>query len=270
MEIFYNSSMPRAGSTIIQNILGQNPDFYVTPTSGLLELIFAARGNYTNSPEFKAQDQNLMKDAFLNFCRGGMKGYFESLTDKKYIVDKSRGWGIHYELLNMINPNPKIICVVRDLRDILSSMEKIYRKNQHIYNNVINHGEMKGTTTSKRVDIWLNTQPVGLAIERISEIFRLGIYQKIHFIKYEDLLNEPHKILDKVYEYLEIPKFTHDFNFIEQITMEDDSVYGIYGDHKIQTKLVELKQEHLEILGKTTCDKIKQNYKWYFNNFGYF
>jgi hypothetical protein len=36
-KIFYQSSMPRAGSMLLQNILAQNPDFYVIPTSGLLE-----------------------------------------------------------------------------------------------------------------------------------------------------------------------------------------------------------------------------------------
>ena len=66
-KIFYQSSMPRAGSTLLQNILAQNPDFYVTPTSGLLELIFGARANYTNSPEFKAQEDVAMKKAFLAF-----------------------------------------------------------------------------------------------------------------------------------------------------------------------------------------------------------
>ena len=33
-KVFYNSSLPRAGSTLFQNIVGQNLDFYVTPTSG--------------------------------------------------------------------------------------------------------------------------------------------------------------------------------------------------------------------------------------------
>jgi hypothetical protein len=37
--IFFNSSLPRAGSTLFQNLIGQNPEFYVTPTSGLIELI---------------------------------------------------------------------------------------------------------------------------------------------------------------------------------------------------------------------------------------
>ena len=68
-KIFFQSSLPRAGSTLLQNVMGQNPEFYVTPTSGVLELVYASRANYTNSPEFKAQDQNLMREGFLNFCK---------------------------------------------------------------------------------------------------------------------------------------------------------------------------------------------------------
>jgi hypothetical protein len=52
-KIFYLSSMPRAGSTLLQNIFAQNPSFYITPTPGRLELAFAARANFTNSPESK-------------------------------------------------------------------------------------------------------------------------------------------------------------------------------------------------------------------------
>jgi sulfotransferase len=94
-QIFFQSSLPRAGSTLSQNIMGQNPEFYVTPTSGVLELVYAARNNYTNSPEFKAQDQDLMKKGFLSFCRNGVEGFFHAITDKPYILDKSRGWGVH-------------------------------------------------------------------------------------------------------------------------------------------------------------------------------
>jgi sulfotransferase len=67
-KIFFQSSLPRSGSTLLQNIMGQNPEFYVTPTSGVLELLYAARANYTNSPEFKAQDSELMKKGFIHFC----------------------------------------------------------------------------------------------------------------------------------------------------------------------------------------------------------
>jgi len=89
--IFFQSSMPRAGSTLLQNILGQNPEFYVTPTSGVLELLYGARLNYSSNPEFKAQDSNLMQKGWQSFCKAGLEGWFKGLTDKKYIVDKSRG-----------------------------------------------------------------------------------------------------------------------------------------------------------------------------------
>ena len=94
--------MPRACSTLCQNIIGQNPLFYVTPTSGLLELLFSAQVQYTSSAEFRAQDSALMEAAWLGFCRSGMNGYFESITDKPYIVDKSRGWHMKHSFLERI------------------------------------------------------------------------------------------------------------------------------------------------------------------------
>jgi sulfotransferase len=190
-QIFFQSSLPRAGSTLLQNIMGQNPEFYVTPTSGVLELVYAARNNYTNSPEFKAQDQDMMRKGFLSFCRNGVEGFFHAITDKPYILDKSRGWGVHYGFLNSFYPNPKIICMVRDPRAIFASMEKNFRKNQHLDSGLVNHSQMAGTTTEKRIDIWSQSQPVGLAIERLQQMFREGINEKVLFVRFEDLTSSP-------------------------------------------------------------------------------
>ena len=154
-KIFFQSSLPRAGSTLLQNVMGQNPEFYVTPTSGVLELVYASRANYSNSPEFKAQDGELMKQGFLNFCNQGINGFFNAVTDKPYVLDKSRGWGVHYGFLNSFYPNPKVICMVRDLRGIFASMEKNFRKNQHMDAGIVNHAQMQGTTTEKRIDVFL-------------------------------------------------------------------------------------------------------------------
>jgi sulfotransferase len=266
-KIYYNSSMPRAGSTLLQNIIGQNPEFYVTPTSGLLELCYAARANYSSSPEFKAQDSTYMQKAFLSFCKGGMNAYFESLTDKPYVVDKSRGWGIHYNFLNQINPEPKIVCVIRDLRDIISSMEKIYRKNQHLHDSITNHSSMKGTTVGKRVDIWLSSQPIGLAIERVQEILVQNL--PVYFIRYEDLLTNPQSTMDCIYKYFGVESYQHDFTNIPQITVEDDAVYGLGNLHSIQTKLGTIKHDYKEVIGAPISNFLKEKYSWYFEKFGY-
>ena len=268
-RLFFQSSLPRAGSTLLQNIIAQNPDFYATPTSGVLELVFAARGNYTDSPEFKAQDADLMRTGFLSFCRNGMDGYYNAITDKKYVIDKSRGWGIHYDFLNLIYPNPKIVVMVRDLRDVFASMEKNYRKNPDKANPVLNWAQMAGTTVPKRIDIWAQSQPIGLAIERLQELFRLGIDSKVLFVKFEDLCLYPETTMTKIYQYLEVPYYEHDFDNIQQVTKEDDEVYGVFGDHEIRTKLAPVPSRAKTILGKDVTDWIWTNYPWFFQQFRY-
>ncbi len=262
--------MPRSGSTLLQNILAQNPRFYVTPTSGLLELIFGARLNYTNSPEFKAQDAAQMKKAFLAFSRAGMEAYFRALTDKPYVVDKSRGWGVHFDLLTQIfGEEPKIICMVRDLRQILASMEKKFRQNPDKHQPIENHNNLTGTTTLKRAVLHLQTPPVGLALDRLQEVHQRGWNKKFLFIRFEDLTSQPQQVLKAVYDYLQVLQFEHNFNHVEQVTQEDDQAFGIANLHEIRSKVEPPKDDHLTVLGKDAVRFVQNNYAWYFNNFGY-
>jgi sulfotransferase len=268
-KIFFQSSLPRSGSTLLQNVMGQNPEFYVTPTSGVLELLYASRGNFTNSPEFKAQDSKVMTNGFRSFLKSGLEGFYNGITDKPYILDKSRGWGIHYDFINEFYPNPKIICMVRDLRGIYASMEKNFRKNQLLDSGIVNHSQLKGTSTEKRVDIWANTQPVGLAIERLYQMIKEGIDKKVHFVRFEDFCENPKNEMNKIYEFLGVAYYEHDFLNVEQITQEDDSVYGIYGDHKIKKEITPLPADYGTILGTNTCVNIRNNYKWFYDYFNY-
>jgi sulfotransferase len=270
-QIFFQSSMPRSGSTIFQNLMGQNPDFYVTPTSGVLELIYGARANFSTSPEFKAQDIKLMEAGFKEFCNKGMFGFYNAITDKKFILDKSRGWGVYRPFLNEVYPNPKIIVMVRDLRSVVASYEKIYRKNQLRQDPIRNDSTGAGTTIHKRVDEWVHpTNTIGRAVERIFEMTRLGFDEKVLFVKYEDLCLYTEMEMRRVYDYLELPYFEHDFDNIEQITSEDDSVYGLTNDlHTIKPKLELPTPDYHDILGKDVCAWIYNTYKWYFDKFQY-
>jgi len=268
-KIFFQSSLPRAGSTLLQNILGQNPDFYVTPTSGVLELLFAARQNYTTDNAFKAQNPELMKKGWLNFCHQGVEGFFNGITNKKYVVDKSRGWGIHYNFLNSFYPNPKIVCMVRDLRSIYASMEKNFRKNQDKDSGIVNWSEMKGTTTAKRVDHWAQTPPIGIAVERLKQIIDEGIDKNILFIRFEDLTSNPQIELDKVYDFFEIKRYQHDFENVEQLTQEDDTVHGIFGDHTIRKEVKPVPEVYNKYLGQQLSQSIVNTYPWFYEHFQY-
>ena len=91
--IFYQSSLPRAGSTLLQNLIGQNPKFHVTPTSGMIDMMLGTRIGYNGNHESKAGDLKQWKEGFYAYCREGFKGYVAALTDKPYILDKNRAWG---------------------------------------------------------------------------------------------------------------------------------------------------------------------------------
>lgn len=269
-KIFFQSSLPRSGSTLLQNILGQNPDFYTTPTSGLIELIYRSRNGFSESPEFKAQDEAIMKQAFMGYCKGALEGYFSNITDKKYVVDKSRAWGINYDFLNQFYPNPKIVYMLRDPRDIFASMEKNYRKNPHINSGVVINPELKGTTVEKRVDHFVATPPVGLSFDWLKDMISQNIHNNILFIKYEDLTKNPQTEINKIYDFFEVERYEHDFLNIQQVTHEDDKIHGIFGDHTIRQEVKPLKSQAKEILGAGACNWIRQNYDWFYTQFKYY
>jgi sulfotransferase len=270
-KIFFNSSLPRAGSTLFQNIIADNPDFYCTPTSGFLELILASKQVYAQSPTFKAQNATEMNNAFLAYCKGAMDGYFNVLTSSPYVIDKNRGWGIHYSLVETFTGKaPKMVFMVRDLRAIYASMEKNFRKNPTKENHIQNPDQMIGTTLKKRIEIWSNSVPIGITMDRLRDIIDQGIDKKILFIRYEDLMSQPEIEIKRFYEYLGLPYYEgHNFETVTQHTHEDDSFHGIYGDHTLRSEFKKLPNDFTDVLGFENCQTIKQSYPWFFTKFGY-
>lgn len=269
-KIFYQSSMPRAGSTLLQNILAQNPDIHTTPTSGLCDLLLNAKNNFTNGIEFKAQDSKMMEEGFRGFCKNALYGFYNNITDRKYVVDKCRGWSVTYDFLNWFDSDPKVIIMIRDLRGIVSSLEKKFRQNQHLDVGFQNWGELKGTTTDKRVDMYLSVAPpLSAPIDIIYDIITRRISQKCLFVKFEDLTKNPNDELKKIYNYLEIPYYKHNFEYVEQYTQENDVFYRPFGDHHIRGTVKPLEEDYYQVLGKHNCDYIVKKYEWYYKAFKY-
>lgn len=268
-KIFFNASLPRSGSTLIQNVLMQNPDIYSTPTSGVIDLLLAARSIYSTSDAFKAQDPNEMEKAIRGFCRDGLYGYFNSLTDRPYVIDKSRGWTGNFRFLDFVEPMPKVIVMVRDLRGIFASMEKNFRKNPHKDPNIVNAVELKNMNTDSRMMYFSTTPPIGASLEWLYDSHIQGYDSHFLYIRFEDFTKNPESEIKRIYNYLDIPYFQHDFNNVQQLTKENDVIHGIFGDHQIHNKIEPVVDDAVSILGFHNCDKLKQHYSWYFNKFNY-
>lgn len=267
--VYYQSSLPRAGSTLLQNIIGQNPQFHVTPTSGMIDLMLGTRIGYNGNKESNAGDKDMWREGFYSYCREGFKGYIKNLTDKPYVLDKNRAWGSYYSLLNKINDNPKIVFMVRDLRPLFASMEKKFRSNPDIDDGLLDNANLRNITTHQRVETWSSGHPIGYAVNKLHQSILDGTAKNFLFIRYEDLCENPEPQLKSIYEFFNVEYFQHDFKNIPQVTIEDDTVHGIYGDHIIRNTLGMLPDDSKQILGEYTSDWIYNQYKWYYDIFGY-
>ncbi len=232
------SSMPRSGSTLLQNILAQNPAIKSSPTSTLGELVGGARKIFRGSTTAKATGLSNVTPSFKEFVKGGVDSWhYAELRDSEasIYVDKSRSWLFEKQLLRDIYGDDfRIICMVRDMRDVVASMEKNHRKNIYRADHIEDGG---GLDLTQRVNKYLSSIPIAPFLHKVQDVIQCDDMDNIIFVKYEALIANPSKVLEALYKALGIEPFEHDFDNIEQLTHEDDEWHGIYGQHKIRRKI---------------------------------
>jgi len=272
-KIIYVSGLPRAMTTLMCNVLANNPRIGGGETSPLLEYIYGARGNFSHTPEVKsALTKEDMTDSFLEFCKHGMDGYAKRITDKEIYLDKSRGW-VHYaDLLWKFSPDAKIIVMVRDLRSIVSSMEKKWRQNPEIIDVRENPKQQDFVTVEQRANHFLNDAPLGIAIKRLYNAQQVKSLDNMLVVKAEDFTANPLKTMKAVYEFLGEPYYNMDYTNVQQMTIENDRIsdFGVYGDHTIKPHIQPLKNDFVEILGSNVSNQIKNAYTWFYDAFKYY
>lgn len=266
MNLLFQSSMPRSGSELLQVLLHQNPNIYGSPTSPLLEYQFGARNNFELT-EVQSQPLELMTDAFSSMCESMATGYYKPITDRPHIIDKNRGWSFYWDWVVQWYGDPKMVCMVRDLRDILCSMERKWRANRHRPTGPDNPSELQGMTFRSRCHHWLNTQPVGLALTRLQSSLEREL--PIQYLRYEDLVAEPQNTIEKWYAFTGIDSIQHTFDNITKTVEENSQMYGVYGDHTVKSKIVQPNETWRDMMSIELSEEIKQTNKWYFEVFQY-
>ena len=267
-KLIFNCSMPRSGSELIQVILHQNPRIYASTTSPLHAFLTQTQGILA-SETVRSQNKNIMRKGYMSMCKHMTEGWYKGITDRPVVIDKSRDWSSEYEWINEWNRDPKIICMVRDLRSIAASMERNFRKNKH--NSFMEQpNEMQNLTVLDRVNTWLNGVPVGLSLKRIQNLFQKRLDGKIFFIKYEDFCKDPDSWMPNIYDFIGEELYLHDYNNIIKEIEEDDSAFGIFGNHQVRQVLEEPKPNDWEdMIDENIAFGIRDSFSWYFDAFGY-
>jgi sulfotransferase len=258
--IHFVSGLPRAGSTLLMNLLAQNPRVHATATSGLHEIGYIAR-QFSVTEEFKTipnpQDGETL---FYDYVKGGCENAFNRLTERPVVVDKCRSWVGHLDMLFAIWPDAKVLVPVRDMRGILASFEKKWRMHPFPFTGVEKQSPQNWTTVEKRAQGWLNIPPLGIAVERLSDAVK-RYKNKLHFVHFEDLTENPEETMKKIWNYLDETPFKHDFHNVAQYTTEHELGWP-YGDHKIKNQVAPLPKDWHDVLGRDFSEKIHESFKW--------
>jgi sulfotransferase len=248
--------MPRSGSTLLCNILLQNPRFHATQTSGLLDTLFGIRNHWGSIVEHKANPQ---PEKLSNVLKSVVNSYYEDV-DRPIVFDKSRGWFAYVEFIeNILNKKIKMLVPVRPVADILASFEVLFRETSK-FNRPPGEADnyFQFQTVEGRCEYWMrNNQVVGLTLNRLNDALNRGFKDRMFFIDFNKLTSEPTKMMKQVYEFLGEKYYDHNFDYVEQVTQEEDSVYGFVNLHKIRNKVSPVKSRAEEILGKSIIKKIE-------------
>jgi len=241
------AGLPRAGSTLLCQILNSNPRFHVTPTSAVLDMIKTMRGNFSSNMTFRAQNRMAIYENFRQGLKGFLEGYF---YDSEVVFDKNRAWTGNVRFLDVIleNDKTKIIWLYRDPVEIVSSIEAQYQKTILLENMDETAAPGAFMTLERRISTY--TAPEGLIgspVELLKDALEMGLGSRILFIKYYDLTSNPKETLQQIHDFIGEEYYDYDFNNVKQSTWEFDGVYNYKFPHTIKEGEIKYKRADIQL-----------------------
>jgi len=217
------TGLPRSGSTLLCNILNQNPDFYASSTSPLSELLAMMVNKFSTSPEVQAglvRDSEAMTDKCNDVLTGIIEAWHADQADK-VVFDKSRGWSFNALLLQQLCEGAKVIVTVRDLRGVFGSVEKQHRRTA-LFD--ASPSGLDKTIFARADAMFAPTGMIGQCAVGVEDIVR-RFGNQVYLLQYEAFTLDPAAKLKEIYKFLEIEYFTHDFDNVENVAEDVDGLY---------------------------------------------
>lgn len=239
---YFMAGLPRSGSTLLSAILNQNPRIHSGPSSPVTSIMLALEDTIANDELFRAYPKPAQAAEIISNV---IKHYYSDV-DKPVIIDKNRSWvnRMHY-IPGYFGIEPKIICPVRNVDEILASFIAMHKRNPFDANGRINFiDEMLVKTNTPLTDdnrcefLASPNGILGQSVAGIRQALMEGRQRQIHFVEYDDLINHPQETMRKLYDFLGEEYFEHDFtNIVNQHKEDDAQVYGLADMHDVRATL---------------------------------
>jgi len=208
MNIHFISGLPRSGGSLLSALLQQNLTLHSRFVSPLYHII--ADMERSMSPLYDTSG-DLIEEEKLNMMRAVFSAYY-ARNHGQIKFDSSQYWTGKQALLGRLFPDSVMICVVRDLVDILNSFEHLYQK-YPLYLSKF-YGFNPHTTIASRASFLCSSDgPVGKAWDGLSELYHSAREKKsILFLEYSDVVRFPMIALNKIHTKINAPMWEYSDN----------------------------------------------------------
>lgn len=233
------TGLPRAGSTLLCQLLGMHPALFSDGhSSPLLPSLTQLRHNLSDNPFLLAQ---LDVDFERTYARleqayqGFIRGWFAE-ANEPWVVDKNRGWLNQHDLLYRLNPQARLLVCVRELGQIIGSVETQHQKTVLLdFSDHIAH-----LSAYDRADKLLGKEGIIGASLRSIEAMQDKTktqQQQVYYVVFEHLMQEPDVVMQSIFQWLGIADITLDFKQLPINQHESDSHYRFKYPHKTRSRL---------------------------------
>lgn len=260
-KIFFLAGLQRSGATLLSSILNQNPSIWTSPASPLFRMLDAQVSALGSGENIDYDRSDAIKASISMSAR---EFYADKSSD--FIIDKNLNWqtvrGLSL-ISEFITKEPKIICPVRSIPEILASFDTVIKAVSENANNAIDAEVLAqtapiGSLADRRAE-WLMRydKDIPVCIEGMKLALNPELRNMFLFVEYDDLISNTKEQISRIYEFLGIPKFEHEYSNIFDPTniSENSPVTGIKYLHKVRPKIEKKSLPPEEVLSREIINK---------------
>ena len=233
------TGLPRAGSTLLCQLLAQHPDIDCEGhSSPLCNTLLGIRRMVSDDSFFLSQLDNSFDRSYAHLAsamRGFLRGWRQD-SQKKAVVDKNRAWLHAIELLLHIEPEARLIVCLRDLGQIYGSIEAQHQRT--ILVDFIDH--LADFDRMGRADmLFAKDKAIGSPLISLHAVPDLPkkVQERLYFIRFEDMVERPAACLSHIYAWLGLAPFDIDPEHLSTGIRESDSHYHMKYTHQQATRI---------------------------------
>jgi sulfotransferase len=260
------TGLPRAGSTLLCQLLAHHPAIFCTGQSSPLPQFLAGLRKQAADNEFMLaqldHDPELGHERLLNAYRGFVGGWFAE-ADAPVVVDKNRAWLDQLDLAERLDPGCRMLVCVRDLGQILGSIEA-----RHQQTLALDFADHSGTASAydRANRLFARDGVVGLPLYsfRNAQDLPPASQKRIMCVVFEQLIADPAQVLAGVWDFLGLESHAIDFSQLAPLPGESDSHYRLKYSHKTSNSL---KSPRRHAVPQRIEAELRNTFDWFYRIF---